>query len=415
MSIPASDKDILRRLVSEYAVVATLPVHKEKAELWRKLNRLESVRPMVWINEIPWHEMNVNDELTLQCTDEFCRGVENGLRMTLYQWRHLPADMVIEPVLYSSYVCGPTSSYADYGIKEEVVTPDGHGSAVWRTVIHSVEDADQIRTPEVCVDWDATERNYQRLCEICDGLIPVEKRGIVTQWCSPWDQMIHWISIEELYFNMIEKPEVVHRMLQRFMKAVHEVLDKQEELGLLSVSDGNHRVGSGGLGITDELPQPDFDPIHVRPIDQWGSSTGQIFSEVSPDMHEEFCLQYERPYMERFGLSCYGCCEPLHLKMGILRKAKNLRRVSMSPFIKLETAVENVGADYIFSSKPTPAIFADDGWDPALARRNLAALLEQARGCHLEFIMKDVSTVRNQPQRLWEWSEIAMDLMENEA
>jgi len=96
------DKAILRDLIAQYAEIARLPIHKEKAELWRRLNRLESVRPMVWINEIPWHEMNVNDELTVQCEDEFCRGIESSLRMTLYQWRHLPADMVLDPVLYSS-------------------------------------------------------------------------------------------------------------------------------------------------------------------------------------------------------------------------------------------------------------------------------------------------------------------------
>jgi hypothetical protein len=36
--------------------------------------------------------------------------------------------------------------------------------------------------------------------------------------------------------------------------------------------------------------------------------------------------------------------------------------------------------------------------------------LETARGCHIEIIMKDVSTVRYQPQRLWEWEKIAMQV-----
>ncbi len=45
--------------------IAALPVHQEKARLWQRLNDLESVRPMVWINEIPWHEMDVDGELTL--------------------------------------------------------------------------------------------------------------------------------------------------------------------------------------------------------------------------------------------------------------------------------------------------------------------------------------------------------------
>ena len=31
--------------------------------LWAKLNDLASERPILWINEICWHEMNVDDEL----------------------------------------------------------------------------------------------------------------------------------------------------------------------------------------------------------------------------------------------------------------------------------------------------------------------------------------------------------------
>ena len=38
--------------------------------------------------------------------------------------------------------------------------------------------------------------------------------------------------------------------------------------------------------------------------------------------------------------------------------------------------------------------------------------LEAARGCHVELIMKDISTVRYQPQRLWEWAAIAMEVVQ---
>jgi hypothetical protein len=41
------------------AAIAALPIHPKKARLWQKLNDLESVRPMVWINQIGWHEMLV--------------------------------------------------------------------------------------------------------------------------------------------------------------------------------------------------------------------------------------------------------------------------------------------------------------------------------------------------------------------
>ena len=36
----------------------------------------------------------------------------------------------------------------------------------------------------------------------------------------------------------------------------------------------------------------------------------------------------------------------------------------------------------------------------------------QARGCAVEVIMKDVSTVRYQPQRLWAWARMAMEVAE---
>ena len=96
MSVSASDREIIRRLAAEVAEVAALPCQQTTADLWRRLNDLQPARPMVWINELPWHELNVDDELTLRCEDGFCRGVEGRLRGILYQWRHLPADMVVD-------------------------------------------------------------------------------------------------------------------------------------------------------------------------------------------------------------------------------------------------------------------------------------------------------------------------------
>jgi len=58
-----SDKQILHELAKEVAEIAALPIQKEKSKMWKKLNGLEKVKPMIWINEIPWHEMNIDDEL----------------------------------------------------------------------------------------------------------------------------------------------------------------------------------------------------------------------------------------------------------------------------------------------------------------------------------------------------------------
>jgi len=57
MSISPKDKHTLRRLAGEVPEIAALPVHKEKAVMWRSLNHLEPFRPLVWINEICREEM----------------------------------------------------------------------------------------------------------------------------------------------------------------------------------------------------------------------------------------------------------------------------------------------------------------------------------------------------------------------
>jgi hypothetical protein len=192
-------------------------------------------------------------------------------------------------------------------------------------------------------------------------------------------------------------------------------LEQWERLNVLSLTEGNYRVGSGGLGYTDELPGPGFDPGHVRPSDQWGCCAAQILAGVSPKMHEEFGLRYERRWLENFGLTYYGCCEPLHLKVGILETIPNLRKVSMSPWIDVHMAVDSIGDRYVFSHKPSPAIFATDHWNLDLARENLEGVLQKTRGCVVEVIMKDISTVRGEPQRLWEWTEMATEVVERYA
>ena len=148
----------------------------------------------------------------------------------------------------------------------------------------------------------------------------------------------------------------------------------------------------------------------------WGNATAQIFGSVSGRMHWEFALKHEMRWLERWGLTYYGCCEPLDIKMGILRRIPNLRKISMSPWVDVERAVRGGRRRLCLLAQAHPG---------GAGRGRLAAgagacttwrdFLEQARGCRIEIIMKDISTVRYQPQRLWEWEQIAMALAQEYA
>jgi hypothetical protein len=159
------------------------------------------------------------------------------------------------------------------------------------------------------------------------------------------------------------------------------------------------------------LPLDDFDGTNVRLKDQWGFCTNQIFSEVSPAMHEEFGLENEKRFLELFGLNSYGCCEPLHNKLDeIIKHVPRLRRISISPWADIDICAERLGSDYIYSWKPNPAILAAETWQPEEARKQLIDFCERTKGNVVEIIMKDTHTVRGEPNRLIEWIKIAKEV-----
>jgi hypothetical protein len=216
--------------------------------------------------------------------------------------------------------------------------------------------------------------------------------------------------VQEFLTDLALQPDLVHAAMERMTEACLGWLAQWEKLGLLSLNNTNVRAGTGGLSYTDELPGADFDPDHVRPADMWGLAMAQVFSEVSPAMHEEFALRYERRWLKLFGLAYYGCCEPLHLKMDIIFESiPNLRKVSVSPRADAAAAAEKIGNRYVLSLKPNPAVLGWPQWRPDVARRLLRESLQQARACVVEVVMKDISTVCYEPQRLWEWSRIAVE------
>jgi hypothetical protein len=129
-------------------------------------------------------------------------------------------------------------------------------------------------------------------------------------------------------------------------------------------------------------------------------------------MHWEFALSHEMRWLERWGLTYYGCCEPLDRKIEILRRVPNLRKISVSPWNNLDRIISGIGHDYVLSRKPNPAILARDTWQPEEARQEIQVFLDQTRGLSVELIMKDISTVRYDPRRLWEWASLAMQTVE---
>ena len=372
------------------------------------MNDLKSKRPTVWINEIPWHEMNVDDELTLCCEGAWARGLEDSLRKTIYQWQHMPGDMVVNPYLE----CPKIYHSTDFGIVEKVdiAYTDAENdiySRKFEKQIHGPEDISKIQMPKITYHKDITKITYDLMNDVFSGIIPVRLVGQSHIWYTPWDYLIRWWGIEDAMMDLIVRPEMVHAAYEQMVSAWMSELDQFEKLNLLELDNNNTRVGSGGYGYVSDLPGADFNSENVLPKNMWGCSNAQIFSSVSPKMHWEFALEHDLKWLERWGLVYYGCCEPLEQKMDILRRVPNLGKVSVSPWCNTDKVVDAIGTDYVMSRKANPAIFAGR-YDENEAEKQLRDFLDRAQGCHVEIIMKDISTVNYSPQNLWKWEKMSM-------
>ena len=410
MSVSRKDRDVLRGLAEQVAEIAALPVQQETISLWKALNGLRPVRPMVMIDQIPWHEMEVGEELTLQTEDDFCREVETTLRRSLYAWRHMRADMVVEPVVEIPKVIRGEG----FGIEivERTAVTDPRNDIVGHAYLDQLQTEDdlrKIREPEVCLDEEATAEAHEKAQGIFGGVLEVRMQGRFPVF-APWDLIVQWRSPEHAILDLVDKPQFMHGIMARLTEVHLSLLGQLEQRGLLG--SGQRTIHCTGAYV-DELPAPGFDPEHPRARDLWTYGMAQVFSTVSPAMHEEFWLDYAAKWFARFGLGYYGCCEPLHGKIDIIRKVPHIRKISMSPWVDVETGAERIGRDFVFSRKPSPALLAGDTWDPDRVEKDLRDTRERCarHGCPLEFILKDISTIQYQPQRLWEWARIAAEVV----
>ena len=410
MSVNEKDRHILRELARQVAQIAALPVQRETISLWKALNSLKPIRPMVMIDQIPWHEMDVDGELALQTEGDFCRGAETSLRETLYRWKHMRADMAVEPVMD----IGKVIRSSGFGIEtvERVAVSDPKSGVVGHYYFDQLktdEDVEKIRKPEITVDEKATAQAQETAHEIFDGILAVRMQGWLPAEFAPWDLIAMWRGAQNILYDLADRPEFTHRIMSRLTDAHLTMLDQLEQKGLLGC--GQSTIHCSGA-YTDELPAPGFNPRVPRAKDLWTYGMAQIFSTVSPAMHQEFELDYAVRWYARFGLVYYGCCDPLHDKIDIIKKIPHLRKISMSPWVDVEKGAERIGRNFVFSRKPSPALLAGDSWEPRAVGRDLRDTLDRCErhGCPVEFILKDISTVRYQPHRLWEWADIAMGL-----
>ncbi len=220
--------------------------------------------------------------------------------------------------------------------------------------------------------------------------------------------LVYLRGLEQIMYDAYDSPEKLKELMSFLSAGTMARLDFLERNGLLSLNNDGTYVGSGGFGWSQELPQADFTG-RVRTRDMWGFAESQETVTFSPAMFEEFIFPCQLPLLGRFGLNCYGCCEPLDKRWHIVEHIPRLRRISVSAWASIPDMAEKLGNRYIFSYKPNPADLAVPVMDGERVRKNLREMLNTTKNCRVEIIMKDNHTIGKNPENVTRWCRIARE------
>jgi hypothetical protein len=417
------NKDItrLRELAKQVREIAEDPVQERNKKLWTAVNDKKMIQPLAMVRDYGLNQLSYEDELKCIIEDDELRYHEIRLLQLIYQWKHLRCHTVTEKWILCEPVTEETScGIPDYKVYEPEewfrminTTEAKHFDQIWK----DMDDLKKIVPIEIKYDKEATKEKVDRLNEIFDGILPVYPRGRPLLACTAYDAMITAVGIEETMFAMIDNPEFVKAFTKRYIDLFISHQKKLEELGLINYTNCSTLAGRGGYGITSLLPQaaPGKGIMGAKTKETWGILANQILTSVSPEMSQEFDFDIAKPFAEMFGLVYYGCCERLDHKLDGVLSLPNIHKISCSAFSKTEEFFEKVGDKAVVSLKCKSYRLAPDNWDKEASRQDLIEACKYARkyNCNLEINMKNVNNIGKGPYRLWEWSQMAIEVLDN--
>lgn len=389
----AHDRTHLRSLAEQYAAYATSEVMAQRREKWRRHNRLQE-------KTCPFH---VEDNGTflrdlvppLQCQEEVCRQLEARLLHALVSYERIDDDRIIPDRFVVDWVTPLT------GFCEELRfthVEDGYGGSFGYESNKPVKEIDadfgKIRKRVLTLDREQSDCRAALASEVFRGLLPV----VVGRTSSLYsdgiaNKAVHLMGMQELYLEMAERPEAVHRLLTALAEDNLDLGRWEEEQGLLLLNnDGNQGYCSGSSQFSDEIPGRQIavgEPI--RSTDRYGYLEAQEAVGLSPAMFGEFLMPHFIRMASKFRLMKFGCCEPVHHLMPHLQRLHGLRKVSVTPWCNLEKLAAGCPRNVIWSRKPVPLKLCGTEFDPADFRAHLQETLDLGADFFIEFVFRDTN------------------------
>ncbi|OGV62257.1 MAG: hypothetical protein A2498_00315 [Lentisphaerae bacterium RIFOXYC12_FULL_60_16] len=399
-------REVVRDLARQVGELARHPHNAEHLTLWRDVNSLRKPARIPVIchpGTGAWEELIPPADIL--STDPELAGLENHFRQILCKWE-MGDDTVVQGYLPVSTVMQFQGDHF-WGLPIRHIRPadasdDSPTRTAWRyePPLKEESDIEKIIPPSYCHDPAASRERVGHMQDLLGDILPVREVCSIPgpgAWLHGWATELR--GVEQLLVDLMDRPEWVHRLMRTLMEGFLGLMDQFEQAGVLTLNNT-------GLYACDDLPGAGYDPVRVRLKDLWGRGESQEFHGVGPAQYGEFLLQYQKPILERFGLTYYGCCEDLTSKIPQVLSIPNLRKFVCSAWTDLGRLADAVGTHYCIEwrQKATDVVYATD---LSGVRKHLESGLARAPGCRIMIVLQELETVNHNRKRLTEWAALA--------
>jgi len=401
-TISYKDKAILQDLAKQQMEYAKTPKNIEREKRWQLHNDLQGIGPLVTIEEGTFfHEV----ARPLTCETEIGRAFESQIINAIIGREDMDDDRAT-PDYFS--VARP-SWFTPFGVD---VHARGAKGSIGYEFIHPIRDleADMHILGPSTWGYEKHSPNLELAQDVFFGIMPViETSGYPSIGLSY--VLVKLMSMETMFTSIFDYPELFHQIMRQLTNDWLTYQRELEDNGILITNNRNQGIGQGTTSITSGLVYEDG----TKTKNMWGYFDSQETSGMSPDMFKEMFFPYYKQLMDSCGLVNYGCCEPVDgIWDNCLSQCNNLRKLSIAPWCNEEMMADRLrGTNIIYHRKPSPNLLGETGiFNEAEYTKHITATLKAAKGCHLEFSLRDVYSLGGDKKRGKRVVELIWDLIE---
>jgi hypothetical protein len=416
------DRKTLRELACRWKEIAELPIMAQRKKQWRALKDLRPERPMILVETYPIADFF--DAASLTCTDMFLRNVERTMRETIEHFEKVGDDIVIETYFRLAWKIIKT----DYGVPLiEHHASDSSGGDLgysYNFPIKAPEDLTRLKKRQFRV-----ERKYSIECksvleDIFGDILPVRIGNydnfsgslgyspfIGNNFIGITMDIFKLMGNENFLYWTYDHPDSLKHMAEYMCNDRIAFFRWMEQENLLDYNTDNQFGGPTSYGYVSSLPscnstsKPELKNV-------WGWAESQETTAISPAMFEELYLPYIAKVGNMFGLTYYGCCEPLTDRFTMISKVlTNLRAVSVSGWNNLYKMADILGKDYVYSRKPTPTYISGMNANWENLKKDMEDTYKATKGQNLEIIFRDLYYISGDNERIRKWVEMTRNIM----